>query len=611
MCGITGIYHRREGAPDPQVLDRMTDSMVHRGPDGRGVAIAGGVGFGHRRLAIIGLSDGAQPMMDEEGSVCVTFNGEIYNYLDLKGELEAAGYRFRTRSDTEVLVHGYRHWGEDLVLRLRGIFAFVIHDRTRDRLFGARDHLGVKPLYYHCTPDLFLFGSEAKALLAHPDMPRRPDLDGVKLALVYGYVPAPYTAFHGMRQLEPGTRFTVDAERWKSDRYWTPPFFGTGDDPPDDEELDRLVDETVGIELMSEVPLGAFLSGGIDSSIVAASMARNPSLESRPRTFCIGFPEPQYDESPYSRRVAEHLDLNHHVETMSIGSLGLLDRLVGVYDEPFFDSSAIPTYALCEMARRHVTVALSGDGGDELFAGYKRYAQFAKFRELIRPLRALSGVIGNTIPIGGRGQIFFSMNSKTLAEQYDRHVQVFPGREVRAWLEPDLQQRVPWSLADLYERAEGETPVQRAQWVDVMSYLPGDILTKVDRASMAHSLEVRVPLLDYRFYERVASLPVERTFGSGRLKVALKEHLARRMPRELVERPKKGFGVPLEFWTQGPGGLGAMAAALRARHPKGRFYSPVKPAAVDEILDRHGRRDLSYIVWSILFLETWWQRHFV
>ncbi len=611
MCGIAGIFHRREGRPEQRVLDAMTDTLVHRGPDGRGTHIHEGAGLGHRRLSIIGLSDGQQPMCNGTQDIWVTYNGEIYNYRLLKEELEALGYVFRSHSDTEVIVHGYQAWGEKVVDRLRGMFAFVIYDQPKRRMFAARDRLGVKPLYYHLTGQLFLFGSEPKALLKHPEMPKRPDLDAVKLCLQYGYPPAHYSAFEGMSQLEPGCTLMVMADSQRLHRYWTPPELGSGNPPNADAELDRQIDETVGIELMSEVPLGAFLSGGVDSSIVAASIARSEKITTRPRTFCIGFPEPEYDESGFSRQVADSLGLDHTIEMMSIDALGLMDKLVDIYDEPFADSSAIPTFALCKMARRHVTVALSGDGGDEVFGGYRRYKKLHSYRQLPGLARRASGLVANQIPSGVRGQGRLERMGLTMSHQYEHEITLFQPRHFQELLTPDLDREVDWSLAQLFERAPGKDQVLKAQWVDLMSYLPGDILMKVDRASMANSLEVRVPLLDHVFVEWAATLPPEKAFANGKMKVALKDHLARRVPKKLVDRPKMGFGVPLEYWLGGDGGLARIADGLKAKHPKGQFYSPVRAHAVDELVRQHGHNDVSALVWTLLFLERWWQRFFV
>lgn len=609
MCGIAGIYMRRGGTPDPGALDRMTDRLIHRGPDARGIHLAGPIGLGHRRLAIVGLSDGQQPMTNAEGSVWVTYNGEIYNYPHLKRDLEARGYPFRTHSDTEVLVHGYAAWGDAVVEKLRGIFAFSIWDPQRQRLFGARDPLGVKPYYYHATPELFLFGSEPKALLEHPAMPKRPDLEAVRIAVQYGYVPAPYAAFAGMRQLEPGSTLVVTAETLTTRRYWTPPELGTGTAVDIDAQLDGRIDETVEIELMSEVPLGAFLSGGIDSSVVAASLAKNPHIQQRPQTFCIGFPVPSFDESPHSKAIAENLGLSHRVEIVSADALGLLDRLVEVYDEPFGDASAIPTYTLCKMARKHVTVALSGDGGDEVFGGYRRYQKLHGYSELPWPARRALSRVSRLLPSRVRGQARLERMSMPLAEQYDREITLFSPATIRELFGPELDRESPFTITELFRRAPGRGPVQKAQWVDLMSYLPGDILTKVDRASMAHALEVRVPLLDHHFVEWAATLPPDQAFGDGVGKVALKNHLGRRVPKRLFDRPKMGFGVPLSFWL-GQDGLNGLARGLKAKHPRGEFYAPIKKDAVEVLTERTGRVDYTSTIWFLLFLEAWWQRHF-
>ena len=611
MCGVTGIFHRKGGRPDERVLDTMTDALAHRGPDGRGTYLHQGVGLGHRRLSIIGVSSGQQPMSNPRKDLWVTYNGEIYNYIQLKDELGAMGYAFTTQTDTEVIVQGWDAWGPRVVERLRGIFAFVLYDQRKNLLFGARDRLGVKPFYYHLTPSLFLFGSEPKAVLRHPDMPCRPDLDGVKLSLQYGYLPTHFSAFDGLQQLEPGSILTVTPDDVHLERYWTPPGLGMGNPDDVDAEFDRRLDEAVEIELMSEVPLGTFLSGGVDSSVVAASIAYNASLTERPRTFSIGFPEPEYDESPHAKAIAEALGLEHHVERIEMDALGLLGRLVDVYDEPFGDSSAIPTYALCEMTARHVTVALSGDGGDEVFGGYRRYQKLAGYRELPGLARRLSAFASRRVPSGVRGGGRLERMGLELPAQYEHEITLFGPRQVKDLLHPPLHREVDWSLTSLFRIAPGHGPIQKAQWVDLMTYLPGDILTKVDRASMAHSLEVRVPLLDHEFVEWAATLPPRWAFGDGVGKVALKEHLARRLPRALFDRPKMGFGVPLEHWLDGDGGLATIARRLRSRHPKGRFFSPIRTEAVDELVRIHGHANTTASVWMLLFLETWWQKYFV
>ncbi|MCK6549000.1 asparagine synthase (glutamine-hydrolyzing) [Myxococcota bacterium] len=613
MCGIVGIYERRDRSPDQRVLDAMTDRLVHRGPDGRGTYVHEGVGLGHRRLAIIGLGDGAQPMSNEDGTVWVTYNGEIYNYLELKRDLQALGHELRTSSDTEVLVHGFESWGLELVHRLRGIYAFAIHDQATRRLFLVRDRLGVKPLYYHLTPERFVFASEPKALLVHPDVAKRPDLDALQLYLRYGYVPGGRSAFEGLRQLEPGCLMFVGEDRVVEARYWEPPPVGLGGDRAEDVELelDRRVDDAVGSELMSEVPLGAFLSGGVDSSVVAASMARSARLGARPRTFCIGFDEERFDESPHAERVARHLGLDHQVERLRRQELALLDTLVDVYDEPFADSSAMPTFALCKMARRHVTVALSGDGGDEVFAGYRRYQKLARFGALPAPVRRAAGEAARVYPPSLRGSGTLRALGLPAAEHYRAEL-TFPEHVLREVASPELMSRpAVWSIESVFERAPAEDPVQKAQWADLVTYLPGDILVKVDRASMAHGLEVRVPLLDHVFVEWALALPRAQTFGDGQGKVALKAHLARRVPRALFERPKMGFGVPLEYWLGGEGGLVQLADRLRARHPSRRFFAPIDGGAFDRIARGTGRNEQTQLVWSLLFLEAWWQRHFV
>ncbi|MEE2903359.1 MAG: asparagine synthase (glutamine-hydrolyzing) [Myxococcota bacterium] len=611
MCGITGIFNRKGDKVDANLLDRMTDRLEHRGPDGRGTYVFENVGLGHRRLSIIGLSDGAQPMSNEDGLVWVTYNGEIYNYISLREELQALGYSFKSKSDTEVIVHGYSAWGTKVIEKLRGIFAFVVLDQVKRQLFVGRDRLGVKPLYYVATPEHFLFASEPKALLLHPAVPRHPNFDALSLYLRYGYVPAPMCAFDGIKQVEPG-RFLIITETEVTEKtYWRPGPIGGNIRQHDYGRLDELITESIDIELMSEVPLGAFLSGGIDSSIVAAAMARSSRLDAAPRTFCIGFPEPKYDESSYSEAIANHLALSHSVDMVTISELDILDRLVDVYDEPFADSSAIPTFFLCEMAKKYVTVALSGDGGDEVFAGYRRYQKLNGVSQMSAPTRSMIAKLADLYPRTIRGQRRLRKYASSIAEQYENDLCIFPEYMLSSVVEPELCREVDWSLAAHFEQAPCENPIAKAQWCDLMTYLPNDILTKVDRASMANGLEVRVPLLDHEFLEWSFGLGLSQTFAQGRGKWALKEHLAQFVPQSLFDRPKMGFGVPLEYWLTKNGGLTQIAASLRANHPKGTFYSPIRPEAVDVLLPRTGGWDLSAGAWSLLFLEAWWQKNFV
>jgi asparagine synthase (glutamine-hydrolysing) len=583
----------------------MTDRLSHRGPDGRGVWHSGPVGLGHRRLAVVGLATGQQPMSDRSGRVHVTYNGEIYNYRTLRKQLEADGYVFETASDTEVLVHGYQAWGRGMVHRLRGMFAFALYDAKQRWVFAARDRVGIKPFYYFLSPDLFAFASEPKGLLLHPDVPRRPNLDAVHLAALYGYVPPPYCAFEGLMQLAPGAMLTVGHERARVDSYWTCPELGSGTHSFDMAAFEAKLDDAVSSELMSEVPLGTFLSGGIDSSVVTASASRQVNGL---RTFSMGFAEPRYDESAFAQEVASVFHTNHHREIMDIEGLDLLEALVDIYDEPFGDSSAMPTYALSRMTRKFVTVALSGDGGDEVFGGYRRYQKLHGFHALPRPIRWAANAMQAVMPSGVRGQQRLQRSSMDLGAQYDFENRMLSPRDEQAVLTEDLRSRgMGGWLTELFRNAPGEG-VQRAQWVDFVSYLPGDILTKVDRASMAHGLEVRVPLLDHEFIEAVAGYPPELLFGGGEGKVALKRYLRMKLPGPLVNRPKMGFGVPLELWLGGQGGLRARFDRLRDHHPRRGFFAPIHGPAVDALLNRVPVPTSA--LWNLLFLESWWQKNF-
>lgn len=572
MCGIAGMYDLRGARPvDPAILEAMTDSIAHRGPDDSGYHRLPGVGLGHRRLSIIDLAGGHQPLFNEDGSVAVVFNGEIYNFAELADELTARGHRFATRSDTEVIVHAWEEWGAACVERFRGMFAFAIHDAGKETLFLARDRLGIKPLHCSLTDDGWLvFGSELKALMQAPGLSRRLDPVAIEEYFAFGYIPDPRTVYRGVFKLPPGHRLTIRRGEPlpEPERYWDVTFETRHRGSADalGEELIERLREAVQIRMIAEVPLGAFLSGGVDSSAVVALMA---GLDPDPVTSCtIGFGDSEYDESAFARKVAGHFRTDHHCRLVDPGDFDLLMHLPQVYDEPYADSSAMPTYRVCEEARRHVTVALSGDGGDEVFAGYRRYRWF-NYEEMVRrrmpdALRMpLFGMMGRLYPKLDwaprplRAKSTLEAIGRSSAEGYFHSVSVLPdGLRDRLYspaMKSTLQgYRAVERIRDLMENAPADHHLSRAQYADIKTYLPGDILTKVDRASMAHGLEVRVPLLDHKFVEWAAGLPPDLKLHRREGKYIFKKSLETLLPHDILYRDKMGFAVPLARWFRGP-----------------------------------------------------------
>lgn len=624
MCGITGIVDlagRRE--VNQSLLRAMNSRLSHRGPDGDGFHFEPGVGLGHRRLSIIDLEGGRQPLYNEDHTVVVTFNGEIFNFMEIEAELLKLGHKFRTRCDTEVIVHAWEEWGERCLQRFNGMFAFAVWDISKQQLFVARDRLGVKPLHYALLPDgRFLFASELKALLVHPEVQRRIDPQAVEEYFAFGYVPDPKTIYAGVKKLEPGAYISVrrGTTAITPVRYWDVPLFGerTPGGSPDSwrAELRARLQESVRKRLVSDVPLGAFLSGGIDSSAVVAMMREIGA--SRILTCSIGFREPRYDESRYAQMVADAKATDHKTEVVEASDYSLLDALVDVYDEPYADSSAIPTYRVCQLARRHVTVALSGDGGDENFIGYRRYKLFA-MEERLRsrlPLALRKSVFG---PLGRiypkldwaprmvRGKTTFQALARGTVDAYFHGVSVCSD-EVREQLfaqsfKRDLQGYRAGEVFHAHVRDKSFTdPLSLVQYLDFKTYLPGDILTKVDRASMAHSLEVRTPFLDYEFVEWAAQLPTEVKLKGAEGKHVLKEALRPVLPREVLYRSKMGFGVPLDIWFRGSlhNHIAEVAEGERLAD-SGIFDAGVLKRMVSE--HRSGRSDHSAVLWALLMFD--------
>jgi asparagine synthase (glutamine-hydrolysing) len=620
MCGIAGRFNFDPlRAIDPGVLADMTDSLRHRGPDAAGFYRDGGIGLGHRRLSIIDLHTGDQPVANEDGTIQVVFNGEIYNFAEVRAELAAAGHRFRTGSDTEVIVHGYEQWGDRCVERFRGMFAFALWDGVRRRLLLARDRLGVKPLYYAELPGAgIVFGSEIKAVLEDPDVPRdwRPDALDSYLTLLY--VPAPHTIYRAVRKLPPAHVLVAENGGVRLERYWQLDFPGGGDPAREDEyleELDALLAEAVRLRLVSDVPLGAFLSGGIDSSTVVAYMRETSAT--RPVTISVGFDHGAYDESAHAETVARHLDCEFHALTANQQVEELLPKLAWHFDEPFADSSAVPTYYVSKAARELVTVALSGDGGDELWAGYQNHRVHhweQRARQALGAGSRLAGWCARALPLSMKGV----RSLRRLALDPD---QAYALKHAYGMFEPDAKSRLytgdfrnAAGSADalehfraLYAECRSSDPLDRSMYVDSQTYMIDDVLTKVDRMSMAVSLEAREPLLDHKLLEFAARVPSPLKYRHGRGKYLLRRVLERRVPASILERRKQGFAAPIGEWLRGP--LAAMAESLLldARfRDRGLFNQREVSRMWDE--HRSGRGDHRHRLWQLIMLELWFRQ---
>jgi len=623
MCGITGIFDTRsQRAVDRAVLARMNESQHHRGPDEGGLHIEPGIGLGHRRLSIIDLSTGQQPLYNEDQSVCVVFNGEIYNYQELIPELLALGHRFHTRSDTEVIVHAWESWGEDCVLRFRGMFAFALWDRNHQTLFLARDRLAVKPLYYALLPDgIFLFGSELKALLAHGGLARDIDPLAVEEYFALGYVAEPRTIFSQARKLPPAHTLTLrrGGPLAEPKEYWDVHFsLDTRISLADAcAQLDERLGESIRLRMIAEVPLGAFLSGGVDSSAVVALMA---GLSSAPVNTCsIAFDDPAFNEAAFAQTVADRYRTNHHCDLVASDDFDLIDTLARLYDEPYADSSAIPTYRVCQLARKHVTVALSGDGGDETFGGYRRYRLHLMEERLRAALpygvrRPLFGLLGRAYPKADwaprlfRAKTTFEGMARTTIGGYFHAMSILRDPMRRELFSDRFRREAgDYSAQEVFrrhaQRAGTDDPLALVQYLDLKTYLVGDINTKVDRASMAHSLEVREPLMDHELVEWMATLPSSFKLRGQEGKYLLKEAMKPRLPQDILFRPKMGFAVPLARWFRGPLRKRVQQAVLGPRLAATGWFNA---AYLRHLIDAHqsGARDYSSPLWTILMFEA-------
>jgi asparagine synthase (glutamine-hydrolysing) len=619
MCGIAGKVNFDGQPVSRELLQRMTDAVRHRGPDADGHYFDAGVGLGHRRLSIIDLQTGDQPISNEDGTVWTVFNGEIYNFAEVRAELEAAGHVFRTRSDTEVIVHGYEQWGEACVERFRGMFAFAVWDGVRRRLLLGRDRLGVKPLYYaELAGRGLVFGSEIKSLLVDPAVPRdwRPDALDSYLTLLY--VPAPATIYKAVRKLPAGHVLVAENGSVRTRRYWDLEFSGEGDPSREEEylaELDRLLRESVRLRLISDVPIGAFLSGGIDSSLVVAYMM--DTSDAPVVTTSVGFDVDAYDELSHAETVARHLGCDFHPQVADPKIDELLPTLAWHFDEPFADSSAVPTYYVSRAARALVTVALSGDGGDELWAGYESHriqqAENAA-RGALGPAASLVGTLAHALPTSVRAARALRRLALTPDESAARKRlgAMFDVDAKRRLYTPDLRSSIGDAdplqpLRDAYLACASRDPLDRSLYLDVKTYLVDDILTKVDRMSMAVSLETREPLLDHRLLEFAATVPVSLKLRGGRSKYLLRRLLERKVPRSIVERAKRGFEAPIGEWLRGP--LAGMTTELLT---DGRLASRglFEPAEVSRLWTEHRTQaaDHRHRLWQLVMLELWFRQ---
>ena len=608
MCGIAGFAGSlADGADAAERLRRMCDAIRHRGPDDSGYHVAPGVAIGMRRLSIIDVAGGHQPMTNEDGTLHVVFNGEIYNYQTLRARLLAGRHRLTTSSDTETLVHLYEDHGAGLARELRGMFGFAIWDDRRRRLLIARDRLGIKPLYYWPTRDGVAFASELRALVTLPEFPRALDPDAVVDYMAVGYVPEPRTIFAGVHKLPPGHLLEWTREGGvRIERYWSPSV-AENTRITEQEAIDetrRLLDESVRIHLLSEVPLGAFLSGGIDSSGVVATMAR--MSDRAVRTFSIGFAEREFDESRHAAEVAGVLGTEHTQLVVRPDAELLFEQVARALDEPFGDPSALPTFLVSYLARRDVTVALSGDGGDELFGGYTRYFELNGARSLPPLARSVLRNVALRLPHATYGRNRLLSLGRTMRGRYAGTV-ALPLREAEGGLlrEDVAMRAVPFdeTLDRWFTNDSARDFMTQLMIVDVQSYLPGDILTKVDRMSMAHSLEARVPLLDHEIAEFALSLPPSLKFRDGVGKWVLRRALGDRVPDEVFRRPKQGFDVPLRDWFRGP--LAHRLDALADR--SSAVYDFVEPRAVERVVQEHrvGRRDHARTIWRLVMFDQW------
>ncbi len=624
MCGIAGWIDFRDRSPNERLLRTMTRSLRRRGPDGEGYFEQGPVHLGHRRLSIIDIEGGAQPLSNEEGTIWIVFNGEIFNYRELREKLVAAGHIFKTESDTETIVHAYEEFGEECVTHLRGQFALAIWDQRRQSLFLARDRLGQKPLYYARTAQGLVFGSELKALLPHSAVSRELDQVAVDGFLAYRYIPEPRSIYRSVRKLPPAHTMLIREDGIELRRYWNVDFTPDSSLTENEtlERLDALLDEATRLRMIADVPLGAFLSGGIDSSLVVGYMQRHSN---RPiKTFSIGFEEDAYDERSYARQVAERYHTEHHEFVVRSDAIKTLPELVSAFDEPFADSSALAVFYLAEMTKEYVTVALNGDGGDESFAGYRRYrgaVLFKHYQRLPGWMKQANYHASNALEKVGLGswgllkqvRDWQEYASEDFGNVYDRCMAI-PKHERQSIFSDDLKHSLrgeqgDGEYANALEDCSSEEPINQVMYADQRVYLPSDLLVKVDRMTMWHSLESRSPFLDHHLVEFAARIPPAVKFPNFKQKHLLKSLLRRDFPQSFVERKKAGFGVPVARWFRSD-----LKETMRECIEESQLVEDglLSRTKLRTMFDEHleVRRDRGKELWSVLCLEYWRRQNY-
>ncbi len=623
MCGITGIFDLKgKREINRELLSKMNETQFHRGPDEGGIHTEAGLGLAHRRLSIIDLSHGQQPMISQDGNAILTYNGEVYNFPELRTELEKLGYVFNTHCDTEVILYAWQAWGERCVDRLRGMFAFAIWDRSREILFLARDRLGIKPLFYaELATGYFVFGSELKSLVAHPGFSKELEPTAIEEYFGFGYVPDPKTIYKNAYKLEPGHCLTIKRGKkdYGSKQYWDVNFSAdkSSDSSQIQDELIERLQEAVKIRMVADVPLGAFLSGGVDSSAVVAMMAQHS--QDPVNTCSISFGDPEFNESQFAEKVAQQYHTKHRVEQVDPDDYSLIDKLSSLYDEPYADSSALPTYRVCELAKKQVTVVLSGDGGDENLAGYRRY-RWHTYEEQMRSWLPSSirqpvfGVLGTIYPKADwapkifRAKSTFQSIARDSVAGYFHSVSISTDELRKQLFSPSLKNQLQgYQAVEVFrrhsEKAPVNDPLSLVQYLDIKTYLPGDILTKVDRASMAHSLEVRVPLLDHQLVEWMAGLRPELKLHGKEGKYIFKKSLEKYLPEDILYRPKMGFSIPLSSWFRGPLKERVRESLLGAAMSDSNLFDQ---KFLRKMVDQHqaGVKDYSAPIWSLLMFES-------
>ena len=623
MCGIVGFISKNK-KPDGErrnLLEAMCRSIRHRGPDEQGTLIEGRAALGMRRLSIIDLKTGQQPIFSCDGNLAIVFNGEIYNFRELKTDLEQRGHRFKTNSDTETIVHAYEEYGAACVEHLRGMFAFAIWDISAEKLFLARDRVGKKPLFYTLTNDGdFVFGSELKSLLETSEIERKISVSALDAFLTFGYVPEELCIFENVKKLAPAHTLTFQNDTITIENYWDFPLVENskiGDEREILEELNCLLEESVRIRLISEVPLGAFLSGGVDSSAIVGLMSRHS--EKSVKTFSIGFEEDSYDELKFARIAARHFKTEHHEFTLTPEIVNEIDDLVWHLDEPFADMSALPTFAVAKMAREFVTVALSGDGGDELFAGYTRYATHFRKSGLEKMPRFLRQNVLQTVaanlPHGARGKNYLHNAALDAIDRYIDSVSHFGKPNRKRLYSAGFYEKLNGSFGageQIFQNLAGHAPdnsLEQLLYLDSKTYLPSDILTKVDRMTMAASLEARSPLLDHKLIEFVSQIPANLKLKNFETKYIFKEAVRGFVPGKILDRPKQGFGVPVDVWINQKLKPRIRETLLERRSVERGFF---EPRYIETLLDEHesGRRDHAWRLWALFVFELW-QRRFI